>query len=251
MTDGARRSQQMIGWLWLAVVCFFNTVPLLFISLVANLAHVATFVPFLQKWQDSSEWTFALVNGILPPTISAIFGFFLPKIMRWLSRYQGAITHSRLDRAVVARYFAFLIISQLVIFSLLSIGFNLVKDIVLNAQQGGSVWQILKETRSKLYKHLGCSYYLRLFRASWPNPVNLYLPGTILANIFPVSHDFHSFGIFSPLTNPSSLRGFLAVFDLAQLLNVVWIWIKTRLFGRTPRDIREWTQPPSFEYAVY
>jgi len=31
----------------------------------------------------------------------------------------------------------------------------------------------------------------------------------------------------------------------------VWIWIKTRLFGRTPRDIREWTQPPDFEYAIY
>lgn len=48
-----------------------------------------------------------------------------------------------------------------------------------------------------------------------------------------------------------SLRGFLAVFDLAQLLNVVWISIKKRLFGRTPRDIREWTMPPPFLYDIY
>lgn len=41
--------------------------------------------------------------------------------MRWLSQYQGAITLSRLDRAVVARYFAFLVISQLIIFSCTSI----------------------------------------------------------------------------------------------------------------------------------
>ena len=47
------------------------------------------------------------------------------------------------------------------------------------------------------------------------------------------------------------LRGFLTVFDLAQLFNLLLIWIKTRLFGRTPRDIRECTQPPDFEYAVY
>lgn len=47
------------------------------------------------------------------------------------------------------------------------------------------------------------------------------------------------------------LRGFLAVFDLAQVLHLVIIWIKTWLFGRTPRDIREWTQPPDFEYAIY
>lgn len=65
----------------------------------------------------------------------------------------------------------------------------------------------------------------------------------------------------SPFLSPTSyphlpalvhrLRGFLAVFDLAQIINLVWIWIKTRLFGRTPRDIREWTQPPDFEYAIY
>lgn len=23
------------------------------------------------------------------------------------------------------------------------------------------------------------------------------------------------------------------------------------LFGRTPRDIREWTQPPEFQYAIH
>jgi calcium permeable stress-gated cation channel len=67
--------------------------------------------------------------------------------MRWLSRYQGAITHSRLDRAVVARYFAFLIISQLVIFSLLGVGFQLVTQIVNSVQNGKDVWEILKETK--------------------------------------------------------------------------------------------------------
>lgn len=69
--------------------------------------------------------------------------------MRWLSRYQGAITHSRLDRAVVARYFAFLIISQLVIFSLLGVGFQLVTQIVNSVQSGEDVWQILRETKSQ------------------------------------------------------------------------------------------------------
>jgi hypothetical protein len=45
-------------------------------------------------------------------------------MMRWLSRYQGALTHSRLDRAVVARYFAFLVISQLIIFTLIGVIFS-------------------------------------------------------------------------------------------------------------------------------
>jgi len=36
----------------------------------------------------------------------------------------GALTHSRLDRAVVARYFSFLIVSQLIIFTLIGVIFS-------------------------------------------------------------------------------------------------------------------------------
>jgi hypothetical protein len=67
----------------------------------------------------------------------------------------------------------------------------------------------------------------------------------------------------------TSLRGFLAIFDLAQFLKLMWISFKTQyvdvdsplvcsrsvaiisVLGRTPRDYREFTQPPVFEYAIY
>jgi hypothetical protein len=143
MSDSTRARQQLIGWLWLALVCFFNTIPLLIISLLANLSSVAQYVTALQEWQKSSEWSFALVNGILPPTISAIFGWVLPKIMRWLSEYQGAITQTRLDRAVVQRYFAFLIISQLLIFSLLGVLIQLATDTYFKIEQRQSFMEII------------------------------------------------------------------------------------------------------------
>lgn len=44
--------------------------------------------------------------------------------MRWMTQYMGALTHARLDRAVVARYFAFLVISQLIIFTLIGVVFS-------------------------------------------------------------------------------------------------------------------------------
>ena len=34
------RRAQTIGWLWLVAVCAFNTIPLLIISVLANLASV-------------------------------------------------------------------------------------------------------------------------------------------------------------------------------------------------------------------
>ncbi|KAG8921438.1 hypothetical protein FRC00_008647, partial [Tulasnella sp. 408] len=153
---------------------------------------------------------------ILPPTVSAVFGYVLPIIMRKLSKYQGALTRSRLDRAVVARYFAFLIISQLFIFSLIGVGFS------TTARVAGLI-----------KKHAGVNEYLNELKK---------LPGAIQSTYLEESNYWLTY---------FPLRGFLAVFDLAQLVNVVWMSIKTRLFGRTPRDIREWTQPPAFEFAVY
>jgi calcium permeable stress-gated cation channel len=85
---------------------------------------IASFVPFLHNWSHSSPASFNLISGVLPPAVSAIFSFFLPILMRHLSQYQGALTESRLDRAVVARYFAFLVIAQLIIFTLIGVVFS-------------------------------------------------------------------------------------------------------------------------------
>jgi hypothetical protein len=88
------------------------------------LPKLTAFVPFLAGWSKDSPHTFALVSGVLPPAVSGFFAFFLPIIMRRLSKYMGAVTRSYMDRAVVARYFAFLVISQLVIFTLVGVIFS-------------------------------------------------------------------------------------------------------------------------------
>ena len=72
----------------------------------------------------NSKATFTVISGVLPPAVSALFGYVLPIIMRRLTKYMGAYTHSQLDRAVVARYYAFLVISQLIIFTLIGVMFS-------------------------------------------------------------------------------------------------------------------------------
>ncbi len=39
-SQGEIRRKQTVGWLWLIAVCAFNTVPLLIISILANLSSV-------------------------------------------------------------------------------------------------------------------------------------------------------------------------------------------------------------------
>ncbi|KAG6920196.1 hypothetical protein DXG01_004965 [Tephrocybe rancida] len=202
-SEGELFRKRAIGFVWLAVVCFFNTVPLFIISVLANLESLRVYVPFLDSWANASPGTFAFISGVLPPSVSGLFGFFLPIIMRWLTQYMGALTHSKLDRSVVARYFSFLVISQLVIFTLIGVIFNSVKEVVEQIGEKASFQEIISQL------------------------------GTL------------------PQTVHRTLRGFLVIFDLAQILNLIWISFKTHAFGRTPRDIREWTQPPEFQYAIY
>jgi hypothetical protein len=218
MSDAERRTSIMFGWLWLGLATIVNIIPLVIVSVFANLSDVSEFdaFAFLARWKDSSPKTFSLANGIIPPTLSAIFSFFFPLIMRSISQYQGAVTNSRLDRAVVARYFAFLVYSQFFIFSLIGVAFKLGLKIDQQIKAQVSFVDILKDAKD--------------------------LPEQIQSTY--VSQSSYWLTFFP-------LRGFLVIFDLAQLLHLSWTWIRTRLFGRTPRDIREWTQPPNFEYAIY
>jgi hypothetical protein len=78
----------------------------------------------LDSWSGHSKITFAIVSGVVPPAVSGLFTVLLPRIMRWLGKYEGALTHAQLDRAVVARYFAFLVISQLIVFTLIGVVFS-------------------------------------------------------------------------------------------------------------------------------
>ena len=222
-----------MGWVWLSVFAFFNTFPLLVISFFANLAALQAYIAPLAQWSKTSPETFSLASAILPPTIAALFGYFLPIIMRKLSQYQGATTHTRLDRAVVARYFAFLVISQLIIFSLIGVIFNSAKQVA--SQIGNNSFKEIVANLHKLPQKIHETYINQ--SNYWVRPLSnysLYRPLMLCPQL-----------TFFPL------RGFLAIFDLAQIINLVWITIRTHVFGRTPRDIREWTQPPEFEYAIY
>ena len=195
--------------------------------------QLTSVVHFLDQWNTASPKSFAYVSGVLPPAISALFGYLLPHLFRWLSKYQGATTQSRLDRAVVARYYGFLVVSQLIIFTLIGVIFSMspvhsslsLTDPVHSVVSVKNIVEAVgKESAKDIFKTFSS------------------LPGTINTTYIDQSPYWLTYFPF---------RGFLAIFDLAQIINLVFITIKKNLFGRTPREIREWTQPPEFEYAVY
>ncbi|KAH8115320.1 hypothetical protein DFH11DRAFT_1877085 [Phellopilus nigrolimitatus] len=195
-SDAKIASKKMLGWVYLLVVCFCNTLPLLVVSFLANLASLTAYVGFLSAWSDRSHGTFAVISGVLPPAVGALFGWFLPVVMRWLSRFQGATTRSRLDRSVVARYFAFLVVSQLLIFTLIGVIINSVKEIVAQIGKGASFQTIisnmdrLPDTINRTYIDQA-NYWLTFF------PATLYMTRRDLSPEEQARRASHSAGLIT------------------------------------------------------
>ncbi|WVQ86148.1 hypothetical protein IAT38_008316 [Cryptococcus sp. DSM 104549] len=211
-------SRRTFGFVIIGIVCFFNTVPLLLVSLLANLSSLTVYVAFLESWKDAGEWgnwTFSVVSGVLPSVVSAIFGYLLPLIMRRISKYQGAPTRSRLDRAVTARYFFFMIISNLIIFSLLGVVYTAVARVVVQIGKGQSASTILKGFKDIPDQIQGTYVQQSTYWLTW-------LP----------------------------LRGFLVIFELIQLIKLAMVSLRRFMFSHTPREIRDMTKPGYFEYAI-
>ncbi|KAK4049970.1 hypothetical protein OIV83_003794 [Microbotryomycetes sp. JL201] len=216
MSDHAKSKNKFFGGLLLIVFCFFYTIPLIVVSLLANLAALGSFVGFINTWQDRYPALFSAFIGIVPPLLSLILQLLLPVAIRWIASLQGSTTHSQSDRIVTARYSAFLFITQFIIFSLLGvliqIGMKLYVEID-GRKSIDEIWDYIKTIPDQFQSTyiIQSSYWL-----------------TILP-----------------------LRGASALFDLAQLISLVYVGFRTRVFGRTPREIREWTKPPEFDFPVY
>ncbi|KAA1133062.1 hypothetical protein PGTUg99_006087 [Puccinia graminis f. sp. tritici] len=208
--------QRVIGEAFMTVIATFYVIPLVALALLANLASLTQYVGFLNSWSTASPETFSAFAGIAPPLLSTLLQLALPVIMRALARFQAATTHQKLDRAVFSRYFAFLTATQFLIFSLLSVVFSTVAEIVVEIGKKESFLRILQNF-NKLPDKIQSTYLQQSnYWLTW----------------FP-------------------LRGFTSVLDLVQIVSLLLVFIRTKVWGRTPREIREWTKPPEFDYPVY
>ena len=138
-----------------------DTIPLIAVAFAANLAAITQFVPFLDNWSNNSAITFAAVAGILPPVLSVLLQLLLPMIMRRIGKFQGARTKTKRcaatmagkadvgsDRDVFARYWAFGFITQFIIFSLISVLYQFVTEVIVDVGENRGAAAILKSITS-------------------------------------------------------------------------------------------------------
>lgn len=160
MTDGSRTKNRFFGGILLVVFCFFYCIPLVVVSLLANLAALWVTSSFRRprafaklftltvepgssssrtgrtttpsSSRPSSEWFLLSSRSSSSCSFPSSFGRSSSSLLaeqhahrlvarRWIASLQGCATHSQADRIVTARYSAFLFITQFFIFSVLGV----------------------------------------------------------------------------------------------------------------------------------
>ena len=213
-----RAKSSLFGFLLLLVLFFMNIFPLIIVSLLSNMAGLTTisWLGWLKAWQQKSSFTFAAVSGLGAPIIMGIASFFFPLAMRRIAKYRGVQTRYKLDRLLIGQYFGFLVISQFLFFSLIGVVLSLVSQLVVEINHNTALNIIEKLGRNAAYAT----------KQQYLNQSNYWLTWL-------------------------PLRGYLAIFDLAQVIKLLLVWFQKVFFGRTPRDVREYTKPPVFDYWIY
>lgn len=108
-----------------------------------------------------------------------------------------------------------MIISNLVVFSLISVFYTAIAQVVVEIGHQESAYAVFQGLKQIPYQIQGTYVQQSTYWLTW-------LP----------------------------LRGFLVFFELIQLIKLAMVSLRRLMFSHTPRDIREMTKPGYFEYAI-
>ncbi|KAK1435943.1 hypothetical protein QVD17_01716 [Tagetes erecta] len=95
---------------WVFALVFFYIIPIAFVQSLANLEGLERVVPFLRP---VIEWSFikSFLQGFLPGLALKIFLWLLPGILMTMSKLEGHVSYSVLERSTAAKYYFFMLVN--------------------------------------------------------------------------------------------------------------------------------------------
>ncbi|XP_071737356.1 calcium permeable stress-gated cation channel 1-like [Rutidosis leptorrhynchoides] len=85
---------------------FFYIIPIAFVQSLANIEGIQKAAPFLKPVIQIKPIK-SFIQGFLPGIVLKIFLFLLPKILMMMSKFEGFLSISRLERRAASRYYLF------------------------------------------------------------------------------------------------------------------------------------------------
>jgi calcium permeable stress-gated cation channel len=216
LSKAARNRKRWISSFWIVLLTFLWIAPNAMIAIfLVNLSNLGKFWPGFQRSLEANTQVWGAVQGILSPAIMSLVYLVLPMIFRRLQIKAGDMTKTGRERHVLGKLFAFFFFNNLFVFSVFSVIWTFVANIVQDTEDGQDAWQsILKN-----------NFFALLFVSLCKN---------------------------SPFWVTYLLQRQLgAAVDIAQLYCLVEAFFLKKLGSPTPRKLIELTAPPPFEYASY
>ncbi|CAG8485927.1 16083_t:CDS:2 [Acaulospora morrowiae] len=212
-------TRKLIGYSLFIALCFFWLVPITFLSMTTQLTNIVRVVPGLAKIVENHWVLVALIESWMTPLLMTIFFVILPYILRQLSRFQGKHSKCSSERSTLAKLYLFFLINNIIIYTASTTIFDIVTKIKAILDKGD-------------------------------------------ADIDDILHVFQNSNLFEQTANSVirvstfwinyiSLRGAGTFIELAQFAALVIKKIKRFFITETPRNMKEFSRPPNFDYAVY
>ncbi|KAF9889047.1 hypothetical protein FE257_008024 [Aspergillus nanangensis] len=215
LSKQARRWKRFVNRIWVTILTAIWIAPNALIAIfLSNLSNLGLVWPAFQTSLNGSPHAWAAVQGILSPAVTSLFYLILPIIFRRLAIRAGDVSKTSRERHVLHHLYSFFVFNNLIVFSLFSAAWTFVAA-VIDARGNEDAWQAIQDG----------DFYAKVMSA--------------LCQVSP-------FWVTYLLQ-----RNLGAAIDLAQLVNVIWVWFAKTFLAPTPRQAIEWTAPPAFDYASY
>ncbi|KAH6949975.1 hypothetical protein HG530_001123 [Fusarium avenaceum] len=214
-TRGRRR---LINNFWITLLTLIWIVPNLGIAVfLVNLQNLGKVWPAFRTELAAHPKIWGAIQGILAPAIMSLTYLILPIIFRRLSIKAGDQTKTGRERHVLAKLYFFFVFNNLIIFSIFSVVWSFVSNVVRDTTGSvkEDVWESIKR------HDVAASLFIALCNNS-PFWVTYLLQ-----------------------------RQLGAAIDLAQAWPLVQAFFLKKFSSPTPRELIELTAPPPFEYASY
>ncbi|KAK4786983.1 hypothetical protein SAY86_010816 [Trapa natans] len=104
------RIRRLVISLLVFALVFFYMIPITFVQSLANLEGLVKVVPFLRPVIET-KLIKSFLQGFLPGLALKIFLYILPAILMFMSKIEGYISLSMLERRTAAKYYFFMLVN--------------------------------------------------------------------------------------------------------------------------------------------
>ncbi|KAI9821658.1 MAG: hypothetical protein M1827_002239 [Pycnora praestabilis] len=112
---------------WLVV---FWSIPVAVVGIISNINYITNKVPFLSFINDIPSVVLGVVTGLLPSVMLAVLMALLPIILRFVARFSGVPTLSRVELRVQNFFFAFQVVQVFLVTTFTSAASSAVTQII-------------------------------------------------------------------------------------------------------------------------